>query len=107
MGQRLGGEGQRVPAPPAGLPAGLPFVRFARGADQDGVADGHWKIKAIDSYAGDRALAWIDDAFNEACHAWADSRPAPTLLVATEPERGLTTHEARLLAQWAKRLAAP
>ena len=89
-----------------GMPAGLPFVRFPRGAERDSGVDGHWKVDAIDRYAGDRALAWVDDAFNEACHAWADARPAPTLLVATEPERGLTAREAQLLAGWAKRLAA-
>jgi hypothetical protein len=52
-----------------------------------------------------RALAWIDDAFNPACHAWAQARAAPTLLVQTEPQRGLTDGEARLLEDWARGLA--
>jgi|HubBroStandDraft_4_1064222.scaffolds.fasta_scaffold09177_5 hypothetical protein len=84
-----------------GLPAGLPFLRFERGSGAGRSIDGHWKLDAIESYAGPRALAWIDDAFNAACHAWADARPAPTLLVQTDPARGLTAAEAQLLAGWA------
>jgi hypothetical protein len=86
-----------------GLPAALPFLRFAR---SPGRANAHWKLEAIDAYAADRPLAWIDDAFNPACHEWAERRGAPTLLVQTRPERGLTTAEARALAAWAQALAA-
>ena len=39
----------------------------------------HWKLGAIDEYAGDRAAAWIDDSLDERCTTWADERPAPTL----------------------------
>jgi hypothetical protein len=81
-----------------GLPSALPFLRFARSV---GRANAHWKLDAIDAYAGGRALAWIDDAFNPACHAWAETRPAPTLLVQTQPERGLTATEAAVLEAWA------
>jgi hypothetical protein len=84
-----------------GLPAGLPFLRFER---SPGRTHPHWKLAAIEEHAGQRALAWIDDAFNDACHAWAGARPAPTLLVQTAPERGLTSVEARLLTEWAKTL---
>ncbi len=82
-----------------GLPAGLPFLRFER---SPGRANAHWKLDAIDAYAGTRPLAWIDDAFNEACHEWAAERPAPTLLVRTVPEDGLTSREAQLLQEWAQ-----
>ena len=51
-----------------GLPAGLPFLRFDRSV---GRSNAHWKLDAIDAYAGERPLAWIDDAFNAACHEWA------------------------------------
>jgi hypothetical protein len=85
-----------------GLPQALPFLRFERAV---GRANAHWKLDAIDTYAGGRALAWIDDAFNPACHAWAQARAAPTLLVQTEPQRGLTDGEARLLEDWARGLA--
>jgi HAD domain in Swiss Army Knife RNA repair proteins len=86
-----------------GLPAGLPFLRFER---SPGTRNAHWKLAAIDAYAGQRPLAWIDDAFNEACHEWAEKRPAPTLLVRTEPKDGLTLREARLLAAWARARSA-
>jgi hypothetical protein len=86
-----------------GLPEGLPFLRFER---SPGRSNAHWKLEAIDAYAGARALAWIDDAFNEACHEWAAERPAPTLLVRTEPQDGLTSREARLLADWARERSA-
>ena len=82
-----------------GLPSGLPFLRFER---SPGRTNAHWKLPAIDEHAGSRALAWIDDAFNDACHAWAAARPAPTLLVQTVPERGLTSAEAQLLMDWAR-----
>jgi hypothetical protein len=89
-----------------GLPAGLPFLRFERMTGPPPTRagrsiDGHWKLDAIDAYAGGRALAWIDDAFDQSCHAWAEQRPAPTLLVETDPSLGLTSREAWLLAQWA------
>jgi hypothetical protein len=98
-----------------GLPAALPFLRFSRrplpvagpaaGAGEAGAArvtSGHWKLDAIDAYAGRRPLAWIDDALDPGCHEWAAARPAPTLLVQTAPELGLTSREAQLLAGWAR-----
>jgi hypothetical protein len=84
-----------------GLPAELPFLSFARAV---GRSNAHWKLDAIDAYAGGRALAWIDDAFNPACHVWAQARAEPTLLVQTEPERGLTMLEADRLKRWAREL---
>jgi hypothetical protein len=88
-----------------GVPAGLPFLTFARrsGPDsaQGGSVNAHWKLDAVDEYAQRRPLAWIDDAFNDACHEWAAARAAPTLLVATAPERGLTEAEAQRLEAWA------
>jgi hypothetical protein len=82
-----------------GLPEGLPFLRFER---SPGRGHAHWKLAAIDAYAGIRPLAWIDDAFNQACHDWASERPSPTLLVSTAPEEGLTSREVELLAAWAR-----
>jgi hypothetical protein len=82
-----------------GLPEGLPYLRFER---SPGRTHAHWKLEAIEAYAGTRPLAWIDDAFNEACHEWAGEREAPTLLVQTLPEDGLTSREAEQLAAWAR-----
>jgi len=84
-----------------GLPPALPFLRFARAP---GRATAHWKLASIDAYAGERPLAWIDDALGPACEQWAAARAAPTLLVQTAPERGLTAHEAELLRAWARQL---
>jgi hypothetical protein len=81
-----------------GLPPELPFLSFARAV---GRSNAHWKLEAIDAYAGERALAWVDDALNDACHEWARERAAPTLLVQTDPRRGLTATEALRLADWA------
>jgi hypothetical protein len=87
-----------------GLPASLPFIRFTRAENDSRTTHAHWKLASLDAYAGDRALAWIDDAFNPACHAWAQARSAPTLLVSTAPERGLTAQEAQQLLAWAAEL---
>lgn len=84
-----------------GLPAGLPFLRFERSV---GRGNAHWKLDAIEAFAGARALAWIDDALDEECHEWAAARPAPTLLVQTDPARGLTAAEAERLTRWARSL---
>lgn len=85
-----------------GLNGPLPFLRF-RGASQAGSSlRAHWKLDAIDAHAGQRPLAWIDDAFNDACERWARQRPAPTLLVPTSPAAGLGDREADLLLEWAR-----
>ncbi len=80
-----------------GLPA-LPHLSFERSV---GRTNAHWKLDAIDAYADDRPLAWIDDAFNEACHEWASAREPATLLVETMPASGLTEREAKTLGRWA------
>jgi hypothetical protein len=64
------------------------------------------KRAAIDAYAPDRAAAWIDDRLDEACEAWAAQRPAPTLLVRTEPATGLDDEHVAALEDWAARLPA-
>jgi hypothetical protein len=80
------------------LPRELPFLSF----DPTPVGGhGHWKLAAIDAYAGpQRPVAWIDDAHDGTCHAWAAGRPAPTLLVATTPATGLTADHVAALLAW-------
>ena len=73
------------------LPASLPFLTFTR---NPGRTHAHWKLDAIDAYARDRPAAWIDDALDDACRAWAAARAAPTLLVTTDPAVGLTAVQA-------------
>jgi HAD domain in Swiss Army Knife RNA repair proteins len=86
-----------------GLSGPLPHLSFER---NPGRAHAHWKLDAIEAYAGARPLAWIDDAHGEACEAWASARRAPTLLVTTEPAVGMTELEVAALLGWASSLAA-
>ncbi len=81
-----------------GLPGDLPFLTFD-GRARFGTA--HWKVEAIDEYAGDRPVAWIDDCLDETCHAWAQGRRAPTLLVPTRSDQGLTEEHVEALLAWA------
>ena len=86
------------------LPRGLPFLSFDR---NPGRGHGHWKLPAIEAYAGPhRPLAWIDDGHDDACHTWAQRRDAPTLLVQTTPATGLTAAHAARLDAWADTVAA-
>jgi hypothetical protein len=84
-----------------GLPADMPFLRFDRSV---GRTNAHWKLDAIDEFAGARPLAWIDDALSAPCREWADAREAPTLLVQTDPAIGLTEREVAQLLGWAREL---
>ncbi|HEX4437270.1 MAG TPA: HAD domain-containing protein [Solirubrobacteraceae bacterium] len=84
-----------------GLPQRLPFLRFERAV---GRANAHWKLDAIEAFAGARPLAWIDDALGSACEEWALARAASTLLVQTDPRQGLTAVEAKRLSDWARAL---
>jgi hypothetical protein len=89
-----------------GLPKGRPHISFDAMREThptDGTR--HWKLNAIDAYAGaDRPLAWVDDGFDNSCRAWAAARSGPTLLVATDPAVGLTAADAEQLAVWAMSL---
>jgi len=85
-----------------GVPGGLPHLSFDRHVQTGTTMPGHWKLGAIDAYAGpQRPLAWIDDAFNDACHRWADERQGPTKLVTTQPSTGLQQAHADELFAWA------
>jgi hypothetical protein len=83
-----------------GLPGPLAWLSFGSATP---IPQAHWKLGAIDAFAGpDRPLAWIDDAHDESCAAWARRRPGPTLLVATEPSIGLTERHVATLLGWAR-----
>lgn len=86
-----------------GLPE-LPHLSFD-GAARFGSA--HWKLAPLDAYGRGRALAWIDDSFDESCHEWAQGREEPTLLVPTEPHLGLEEAQTEALAAWARELPRP
>lgn len=81
------------------LPRGWPHVTFPERPE----IRAHWKLAGIDAFAGpSRPLAWIDDAHDHDCRAWASARPAPTLLVTCAPDVGLTADHAETLRAWAR-----
>jgi hypothetical protein len=87
-----------------GLPGGLANLTFA--AADPGAAPRHWKLEAIDAFAGPRRpLAWIDDAHDDSCRRWAADRSGPTLLVVTEPAIGITAAHVHALNVWASSFA--
>jgi hypothetical protein len=85
--------------PALSLPARPPFLTFS---DIPGTPD--WKLAAIDEHAGERPLAWIDDAHDDTSRAWAAARTAPTLLVTTDPAVGLARAHVHELETWARSL---
>lgn len=84
---------------PLALGLAGPFPHLVLGEPAPGR---HWKLAAIDAYAGaERPLAWVDDAHDATCEAWARERPGATLLVGTEPSVGLTGAQVETLLAWA------
>jgi hypothetical protein len=83
-----------------GLPE-LPYLTF-NGAARFGSA--HWKLGPLEEYCQGRAMAWIDDNFDESCYEWARARVEPTLLVPTEPARGIEEAQTEALTAWARGL---
>ena len=84
----------------------LPYLTFD-GAARFGSA--HWKLGPLEDYGEGRALAWIDDNFDESCYEWAATAPEPTLLVPTESHVGLEEAHTEALAAgpaaWSNRVA--
>lgn len=82
--------------------AELPHLTF------DGTArfgSAHWKLGPLDHYGHGRPMAWIDDNFDESCYRWARERDQPTLLVPTDPAKGLQEAETEALIAWGRSLA--
>jgi hypothetical protein len=65
----------------------------------------HWKLEAIEEFAGERPAAWIDDNIEDEIRAWAERRAAPTLLVPTETHAGVTEEHVERLLAWADELS--
>jgi hypothetical protein len=86
------------------IPGGRPWVVFDPRAT---TTLGNWKLSAIDRFAAPtRPLAWIDDAHDASCRAWAGARAAPTLLLTTDPAVGLTGEHVAVLLGWASGLSS-
>ncbi len=79
----------------------LPVITFD-GSARFGSA--HWKLGPLEQYSRGRPLAWIDDSLEESCYEWARDREEPTLLVPTEPARGLEEAQTEALIAWARTL---
>jgi hypothetical protein len=87
-----------------GLDGPLPHVVFD---PADRPTQAHWKLGGIDRHVKpSRPLAWIDDVHDDRCRTWAAHRPAPTLLVTTDPAVGLTDAEVDRLLAWAGELGS-
>jgi hypothetical protein len=87
-------------APMVGLPQ-LPFIRFA---DVDAAPGRTWKLPAVRRHVRDRAFAWVDDDIGPDCHAWAQEREAPTLLLDVSSHCGLTDTDVDQLLAFAGRV---
>lgn len=86
-----------------GLPGPLPYLSFDR---SPGRGHAHWKLGAIELHAGPEApIAWVDDALDDACRAWAAARRGPTLLIQPDPPTGMTDAHVAELRAWARALA--
>jgi hypothetical protein len=86
------------------LPGILPYLRF----DEQAVfGTAHWKLAAIERYAGSRPAAWIDDCHDDSCSAWAAHRQAPTLLIGTRSAQGLCDEHVDLLLRFADEVSQP
>ena len=83
--------------PRLGLPR-LPVVDLWD--EEDGLD--RWKLPGVIRHAGDRPLAWLDDAFDAPTRAWAAARTAPTELVGVGHRTGLTRRHIRRLRVFAK-----
>lgn len=95
-----GSRANRLLSPALGLPP-LGEVVFEKYGTP---ANAYWKADGIARYAGDRPVAWLDDALDLRCQAWAGKREQmgqPTLLVPVEPETGLTEDEVARVVRWA------
>jgi HAD domain in Swiss Army Knife RNA repair proteins len=90
-----GAEANRLLSPVLGLPS-LPVIGFPPIPFHPGE-----KLPPIIRYAGNRPLAWIDDAIQPAAHAWAGQRGIPTLLIDIDPTVGLTRPVIDRAMQWA------
>jgi hypothetical protein len=90
-----GTEANRLLAPLLRLPA-LPVIEFPPVPFEP-----RDKLPAVRSFAGDRPLAWLDDALAPEVRAWAAERHVPTLLIDVDPAIGLTRQAVDECLGWA------
>ena len=56
---------------------GVPSLHYLTFDGEARFGTAHWKLAAIEDYAGDRPLAWIDDSLDPSCYEWAEARAGP------------------------------
>jgi hypothetical protein len=81
---------------------GVPKLHYLTFDGRARFGTAHWKLDALDEYARDRPLAWIDDSLDPSCYEWAEARKAPTLLVPTESSVGLEEAHVEALEAWVR-----
>jgi hypothetical protein len=93
-------EANALVAPAIHAPLDLPFIAFAE-RTPDGWT---WKLPAVQRYAGERPLAWLDDDPGPDVAAWAAGRASPTLVISPDPRIGWTEDQHRRLLDFAAEL---
>ena len=88
----------RTIGPLLGLPA-LPVVEF-----RDRGRGDTRKLPDVSRYAGDRALAWVDDHLYDDADRWAAGREAPTLLIRPTSTLGLSDDHFEQLVAFASEI---
>ena len=94
--------GRRKPTTTCRTSSASPSSRYLTFGGAARFGSAHWKLGPLDEYGSGRALAWIDDSFDESCYEWAQDREEPTLLVPTESALGLEEAQTEALIAWAK-----
>lgn len=87
---------------------GIPELHHLTFSGEASFGSAHWKLGPLGEYGRGRALAWIDDSFDESCYEWARTRQTggePTLLVPTESQIGIEEAQVEALSAWARGLA--
>jgi hypothetical protein len=97
-----GQHANRLLSPHFGLPE-LPVIVSPTGRFE-GVPE---KLPAIDTFVGDRAMAWVDDIITDQARVWATQRTGPTLLIEVDPAVGLTRQIVDRLIVWAQQIRGP
>ncbi|MFL0579605.1 hypothetical protein [Dietzia sp. 179-F 9C3 NHS] len=66
---------------------------------------GMWKLTAVETYAGDRPLFWLDDEHDDTSRAWAAQRSLSgpdTRVQWCDPDVGITAGDLDVVAAWAR-----
>lgn len=100
--------------PRLGIGAAWPYIDISREIELTSVGTWEtetWKLPGMERWAEgtSRPIAWLDDDLGSDAQAWAQGRSesvAPTILVPTDPSRGLSDDEVEVLLAWSRSLPA-